>query len=183
MTKTGGGGLNDFFHLKVYNTLDEDGSSPKVIWNIHGEISWEITSIWCSTLGWKDGKGCSGSKVRKPWPCLSLVLCYMKRVNYLAFLQSVTPGAYHKLMYLLSCRKHETWQTQMWHWYSTPQQLYSNTGIHKRAAKLLEKLGRKVFFLACHHYVLELIHSWCCMGAAVWQCQEPWHTSYSMVSM
>ena len=43
-----------------------------------------------------------------PWLCSSLVLCYMKRVNYLALLPSVTPGTYHKLMHLLSCIKHET---------------------------------------------------------------------------
>ena len=40
----------------------------------------------------------------------------------------------------------------------------NNTGIHKWAAKLLESmLGRKVFFLACHHHVLELI------DGAVWE--------------
>ena len=104
--KTGGGDLNDFSILE--STMRQKSmvcSSPKVISNIHGYIYWETTAIWCSTLGWKDGKGrCNG---RKSWLCSSLVLREEGKL-----LPSVTPGAYHKLMHLLRCLQYETRQTR-----------------------------------------------------------------------
>ena len=38
MIKAGGGDLNDFFISKFTHTLDEGGSSPKVVLNIYGGI-------------------------------------------------------------------------------------------------------------------------------------------------